>query len=77
MCMCQEYYLHALSGARPHDDGEQADVEASQHGSKSVNRLLTAASLPSKASIETLLSVPAAMCVHMSCLGTSGPLEAI
>lgn len=54
----QEYYLHALSGARPHDEDAEADMEV---GRNSVNRLLTAASLPSKASMETLLSVPAAM----------------
>jgi hypothetical protein len=59
--LTKEYYLHALSGARPHDEDQDADVEADQPARKSINRLLTAASLPSKASMENLLSMPAAM----------------
>ena len=55
----QEYYLHALSGARPHADEGDPDVEAQgERGSIWKAPLLSHASLPSTA---TLRSVPAAM----------------
>ena len=59
MWRLQEYYLHALSGVRPHSEEGTADVEA-QHERPSLwkTQLLSHASLPSA---NKLRSVPSAM----------------